>query len=226
MSELIHRIKLIRLRCRSLSPIKRRKMIGIRVSVLLAFTVFLCTGFNYILYKKTAPDIMPIAVSQCVSEINKIGNECIMVSLEKNGSDYTDYCSLSFAADGTVNAIRIDSVKVSALKSDIVGSFKKRLEKLKRGKFKIPLGNIISEKYFGGRGFDVTVRSVAFTSLSASLNSEITDAGINQCLHRIILELKVELTLVCMGQKSREELTLQSCIAESLIVGDIPSVFS
>ena len=62
-------------------------------------------------------------------------------------------------------------------------------------------------------------------TISAEFESDFTAAGVNQTLHRIWLELSVPLTVMLPGGEVQAELNSRLCVAETVIVGNVPSTY-
>ena len=55
--------------------------------------------------------------------------------------------------------------------------------------------------------------------------SEFTSAGVNQTLHRICLKLTVPLTLMLPGGAVETVSETELCVAETVIVGQVPQTY-
>ena len=57
------------------------------------------------------------------------------------------------------------------------------------------------------------------------LKSEFTEAGINQTLHRVYLEVVCNVTILTPYQTITESITNQVLLIEGVIVGNIPDAY-
>ena len=62
-------------------------------------------------------------------------------------------------------------------------------------------------------------------TVETDLRSEFKEAGINQTLHRIYLEVKCKVTILTPFETIDEEIYNQVLLAEGLIVGDVPNSY-
>ncbi|MCL2564179.1 MAG: sporulation protein YunB, partial [Oscillospiraceae bacterium] len=76
-----------------------------------------------------------------------------------------------------------------------------------------------------GRGPGIRFRVVTLGNPSATFTNEFSTAGINQTKHQIMLELTVQVNILVPGRTTRETITTQMLVAETVIVGDVPNVF-
>ena len=56
-------------------------------------------------------------------------------------------------------------------------------------------------------------------------SSSFSEAGVNQTLHRIELELTVPMTLLLPGGPVETESVTRLCVAETVIVGRVPDAY-
>ena len=52
-----------------------------------------------------------------------------------------------------------------------------------------------------------------------------TSAGINQTLHQIMLDVEVEITLLIPGGKTETRVDAAVCVAETLLMGQVPDTY-
>ena len=60
---------------------------------------------------------------------------------------------------------------------------------------------------------------------SATFTSHFTQAGINQTLHQLIMELNVDAAVLVLGETSTFSVSSQIVVAETVIVGAVPNTF-
>ncbi|HBR30977.1 MAG TPA: sporulation protein YunB, partial [Clostridiales bacterium] len=61
-------------------------------------------------------------------------------------------------------------------------------------------------------------------TVASEIRSDFKSAGINQSLHRIMLEFKICVSLLSPFASSSSEFVSSLCIAETVIVGEVPNV--
>ncbi len=62
-------------------------------------------------------------------------------------------------------------------------------------------------------------------TVETDLRSEFKEAGINQTLHRIYLEVKCNVTILTPYETITETITNQVLLTEGVIIGDIPDTY-
>jgi len=89
----------------------------------------------------------------------------------------------------------------------------------------IPLGNIIGGSLLSGRGPGIGFRVVTLGNPSATFSNQFVTAGINQTKHQIMLEIEIHVNILVPGHATRETITTQMLVAETVIVGEVPGTF-
>ena len=62
--------------------------------------------------------------------------------------------------------------------------------------------------------------------MNTQLISEFSEAGINQTLHRILLEVSVDVSAIIPGYTTSVDVTTNFVVAETVIVGSIPDSYT
>ena len=199
----------------------RRFLWRIAVILLCVATVFVSTVG---IYKRCAPIALGALENTVSAWLEEIVNETVRGELESKKYRWDDFCIKNIGADGSVSSISIDTSKVSVLCSDLVSQINKEIRSRGHVTIRIPIGNAIAPKYLSGRGFKVKIRAFPYVSVSASVTSDIKEAGINQILHSMNVCVRSSVVAVCMSDSVSFVNETKVMIAESLVVGNIPIV--
>lgn len=194
-----------------------RKVIKIAIILMIAFLV------ADIVLKA----IEPIIEAQCVTIAKgiatKISNE--QATAVMANYNYEDLMKITKDEEGNIKLISANIVTINQIISDIPILIQKELEKVENGKFYIKLGSFTGSKILSGRGPDVEVKISVIGNIETDLKSEFVEAGINQTLHRIYLEVKCHVKILTAFDTIDEEIINQVLLAEGVIIGNIPSTY-
>ena len=80
-------------------------------------------------------------------------------------------------------------------------------------------------EFFSGKGPSIPVHILAIRNSEASFSSEFSQAGINQTLHQLVMHVEVDAAVLVLGETSTFSVSSQVVVAETVIVGDVPSTF-
>ena len=167
-------------------------------------------------------------VSQAKMEyvVTSVINSSVGQVLQEEEIKYLDLVHIGYDQNNKINFAQFDTATITILKTKFVESINNALKSGELCTVKIPLGNLTNSMLLSGRGPDVNIRVQLYNSADVKVYSEFSDAGINQTLHRIVLEITAEYYVFMPGNKKLDSLTTNFCIAETLIVGDVPSAYT
>ena len=77
-----------------------------------------------------------------------------------------------------------------------------------------------------GKGPGISVSFSPAGSVESEFRSEFVSSGINQTLYRVNLELTASVRLVMPGVSETVSVRAEAAIAESIIVGEVPGVYT
>lgn len=196
---------------------KTRKIVKIVAVLLIAFMVV-----EYVI--KTVEPIIDIQCSSMAKSIaTKVSNE--QATNVMKDYKYDDFVNIDKTADGNIKLISANTITINKIISDIPLLIQNELEKVENSKFYIRLGTFTGSKILAGRGPKVEIKMSVIGDIETDLKSEFKEAGINQTLHRIYLEVKCNVSILTPVNSTTEVITNQVLLAEGVIVGNIPDTY-
>ncbi len=196
---------------------KTRKIVKIVAVLLIAFMVV-----EYVI--KTVEPIIDIQCSSTAKSIaTKVSNE--QATNVMKDYKYDDFVNIDKTADGNIKLISANTITINKIISDIPLLIQNELEKVENSKFYIRLGTFTGSRILAGRGPKVEIKMSVIGDIETDLKSEFKEAGINQTLHRIYLEVKCNVSILTPVNSITEVITNQVLLAEGVIVGNIPDTY-
>ena len=189
--------------------------------VALVFSV----GIIYMLEMRMRPMIATIAEAQAVAQFTQIVDAAVMDDLATRNIQYKDFVTIERGDAGRITALTTDVASMNYLRGTIITAVYETLDEVDITNIEIPLGNLLNSQAFWGKGPNVCAQSMAIGNLSAEFESEFTEAGINQTSHRIYLQMEIPLSILMAGQTVETILETQLCVAETIIVGEVPDSY-
>ena len=89
----------------------------------------------------------------------------------------------------------------------------------------IPLGNIFLPELLSGRGPLLPVKIISVSSSDAKFMNRFSEAGINQTLHQIVIEVILAATALTPVGTTTVQVSSQVVVAETVIVGTVPNSY-
>ena len=115
--------------------------------------------------------------------------------------------------------------EVNRLKTDILNIINDEILALDHSDIGIPLGSLFLPEFLSGRGPSIPVHILSIRNSDAVFISDLTQAGINQTLHKLIMEVSIDVSVLILGQTGSFTLTSEVVVAETVIVGQVPDTY-
>ena len=163
---------------------------------------------------------------QCRVMATRIINDVVYGELNSDVYDYENIARLSYGLDGEVKSVTCDAQVINRLKSRSLMLINQEVESLDTGEIGIPLGTASGISLLFGKGPVIPVKLTPKGYTNAVLISEFTSAGINQTLHRIIMEIEIDLTAVIPGYNKTITIKTDYIVAQTIIVGIVPGAYT
>lgn len=190
------------------------------------FAVLLVCVFLFFLNKQLRPVIESITTNEArIKSVNTI-NSAVLKDLQKDGVTYTDLVSVERGGDGTVLAITTNMVKMNEMKAEIISTVQKELGDTSHMDVGVPLGTLIGGDILHGRGPKVPLKLTLSGNVTADFKSTFESAGINQTRHQIYLNVHTSVYSFLPGFDTTTDVDTNVLVAETVIVGSVPSVFA
>nr|WP_084233946.1 sporulation protein YunB [Papillibacter cinnamivorans] len=193
------------------------------------FFLFLAAGAILVLlaagiYLK--PLLSNMAVAKVSNSVTRAINETVTDELNEGEISYEKLISFEKDSDGKITALRSNMAEINRLQSGIVIALVERISETNTADLNIPIGNLTGISLLSGRGFRIPVRILSVSSATASFANQFTSAGINQTRHQIILNIKVQISILVPGFSTSATVEQQMNVAETVIVGSVPESYT
>lgn len=204
---------------------KRRRFLNKLGLKLIAVAAILIGVFIFV-EASFRPIIERVNSIECHKAVSDIINRVVLDELEIIGADYSSLVTLSTNSGGDVTSVQSNIVNINRLKTSVAERVEKEIARLADLEIKIPVGTLSGLKLLHGKGFDVgmTVKPIGYAS--TAIISEFSEAGLNQTLHRIVIEITAEVDAVIPGFETRVEVKSAIIAAETVIVGKVPDAYT
>lgn len=154
------------------------------------------------------------AISAVVAEKMAAGelDYGVLVHMEKDDS-------------GMITALNTDMRQVNRLQAAMSEAVIERLREPAAADLSVPLGNLSGIPLLSGRGPAIPIRILSVAESEAKLSGSFEHAGINQTLHRILLEMHAVVYVLIPGGSVTAEVSDTVTVAETVIVGRVPESY-
>ena len=123
--------------------------------------------------------------------------------------------------EGNITAIVTDTPRLNMLSSELLSEV---VEAANAGDINVhvPLGDLLGSSLLLGKGPAVPMKVTLLTSSRVNWKNRLTDAGINQTRHQLVLEVRVDADVLLPWEIRSAQITDEVLISETVIVGRVP----
>lgn len=157
---------------------------------------------------------------------SQIINEAISREMEENREEYRELVRFEKDQFGQILAVQTDIVTINHMKARIISRISEKLNETSVSVLRIPLGNALGSDFLYGRGPLISVRIIPLGAASADFISVFTNAGINQTRHQVIIQARVELSVLSPGSETLVTVSSQISVAETVLIGNVPESYA
>lgn len=209
----------------------RRRLVRLRKRKCPAFLPLLLTaallfaGFRAGFNTRLRPAIETMAVSSAKNRISETVSRAVADCVMEQQLSYQDFITVETDASGQVTCLTSNLSAASLLRREIVGYITEKLDALRQESFGIPVGTLTGWLLLSGKGPSIRVELLSFGDVDTQLSQCFEEAGINQTLHQVFLDVSVTVYLLIPGETLTTETDSRICVAETVIVGQVPDTY-
>ena len=200
-----------------------RRLKRILGSVLFAGMV-LCASF-LMLRGKYQTVIRDLARTQVMNSTSDLTNDAIARQMEEGIIRYDRMVYFEKDLNGRITALKTNMSEVNRLKTDILNVINDEILALDTSDIGIPLGSLFLPELLSGKGPAIPVHILSIRNSDAAFSSNFQQAGINQTLHQLTMELSVDVAVLVLAKTESFTVTTEVVVAETVIVGDVPQTY-
>jgi sporulation protein YunB len=197
---------------------KKKALITAAVLVILFVMVALILSANM------RPAMTALAEARISSAATHAMNDAILNTMqdEESFSKLVDVRTDESGVYLIKNDVRLMNLVAASCTQDA----QERILQLGEQGVTVPLGTITGISFLSGKGPYFKVLFTPMGSVKSEFRSETSSSGINQTLYRIYLTLTASVRLVLPGVSETISVSCEAAIHESIIVGDVPQVYT
>lgn len=201
---------------------RRRK----RIAAFLLLVVLLVVVLMFLVLRlKVAPMMEELVIAQAQNTMSSLVNQVINKQIATGTVDYDRMIYFEKSTDGSITALKTNMSEMNRLKTEILAALNGEIAQMEVGLLDIPIGSFIMPELFSGKGFKLPVRIVSVSTTDATFQNLFSEAGINQTLHRIIMDVKVDLTVMTPTGSVKTQVITDVVVAETVLVGSVPQSY-
>ena len=137
---------------------------------------------------------------------------------------YDDMVNLQTETGG-IATLTTDSKRLNCLRTVILDDVITQVEALDNHLLSVPIGALTGIDLLSALGPRLPIQVISVTSAEGFFQNDFFSAGINQTLHRITLDIRLTAKLLLPGGIAEVLVSTPVCVAETIIVGQVPQTY-
>jgi sporulation protein YunB len=188
----------------------------LKLAALAAVAALVCIGLD----ARARPQIHALASTAARQQASTAITQAVEQVLLEEQITYERLVMLSDGGAG-VRSIETNALEVNMLRGKINAAAEEAVA-LRNAKLRLPLGALLGSDLFAGSGPKLAVPLTMTGHALSDIRSDLTSSGVNQTMHRILMDLHVALSVILPGEIVTTEISVTVCLAETVIVGAVP----
>lgn len=171
------------------------------------------------------PVVEDLAKTQVINTTSDLINDAISQQIVEGNIQYDRIVYFEKDLNGRITALKTNMSEVNRLKTDILNIINDNILAQNSEQLGVALGSLILPEFFSGKGPDIPVKVLSIRNSDADFKSFFSEAGINQTLQQLTMDVKVDVTILVLGNTQSVTVSSSVVVAETVIVGDVPETF-
>ena len=192
--------------------------------LLLLFTALAVWGYVG-LRSRLWPVVRSLAQTQVINTASDLINDAILEQIMEGEIQYDRIVYFEKDLQGRITALKTNMAEVNRLKTETLNIINDEILAQDTEHLGVSVGSLLLPEFLSGKGPVLPVRILAIRNSDANFYSYFTEAGINQTLHQLSMDVIVDVTILVLGQTETFTVSSQMVVAETIIVGDVPATY-
>jgi sporulation protein YunB len=194
--------------------------------IVLLVILSIVAGVGVFLFRQRYQQvILHLAETQVKNATSDLINDAIDRQIELGNIHYDRIVYFEKDLDGRITALKTNMSEVNRLKTDILNLINDEILAVDTADLGVPLGSLFLPEFLSGKGPSIPVQILSIRNSDASFKSHFSEAGINQTLQQITMDVSVDVAVLVLGETDNFTVSSQVVVAETIIVGDVPDTF-
>lgn len=170
--------------------------------------------------------IIRYANSESETKVNNYINTSITEIITKSNFSNANITDIKYNKNEEVSSVNINTTTVNEIKATINNQIQNYIEKKPNIYIIFPIGNVMNSSLFTGVGPNLKIKIKINSTVITDIRSEFKAAGINQTIHRVVIDIKNSTALILPMFKDNVEFNTSIVLSETVIVGSVPDSYT
>ena len=178
-----------------------------------------------LLRSRLYPVIRSLAETQVKNTASDLINDAIAEQIVAGNIRYDRIVYFEKDLNGRITALKTNIGEINRLKTDVLNIINDEILSTDESSLGVALGSLFLPEFLSGKGPKLPVRILVIRNSEADFYSDFSEAGINQTLHKLNMEVFLDVTVLVLGSTTEFTISSHMVVAETVIVGDVPETY-
>ena len=197
----------------------KRNPFWISLAFGLAMTLFLIRWFDAAI----RPQLVALSESQISNRLIQIADQAVTQAIVDQKLSYPDMVTLR--SSGELFTLVTDTASLNSLRTAVLDAIIAQIGTIDNDPMGVPLGALTGIDLLSALGPRLPVQVISVSTAEGQYRNDFTSAGINQTLHRIMLDVTLNARLLLPGGVVEVLVSTPVCISETVIIGQVPQTY-
>ena len=166
-----------------------------------------------------------LAETQVKNTASDLINDAIAEQIAMGNIQYDRIVYFEKDLNGRITALKTNIGEINRLKTDVLNIINDEILSTDESSLGVALGSLFLPEFLSGKGPKLPVRILVIRNSEADFYSDFSEAGINQTLHKLNMEVFLDVTVLVLGATTDFTISSHMVVAETVIVGDVPETY-
>lgn len=171
------------------------------------------------------PVFRSLAETQVKNTASDLINDAIAGQIEAGNIQYDRIVYFEKDLNGRITALKTNIGEINRLKTDVLNIINDEILSTDEDSLGVALGSLFLPEFLSGKGPKLPVKILVIRNSEADFYSDFSEAGINQTLHKLNMEVFLDVTVLVLGSTTDFTISSHMVVAETVIVGDVPETY-
>ncbi len=196
-----------------------------RILCLTAVLALLAVAVLLVLRTKYRKALTELAQTQVKNVTSDLINDAVDREIAEGTIQYDRLVYFEKDLEGRITALKTNMGEINRLKTETLALINQEILDMDSSALGVPIGSLVLPEVFAGRGFSIPIEILTIRNSDASFSSCFSQAGINQTLQQMKMDVFVDVTVLILGSTESFTVTSQVVVAETVIVGQVPNTY-
>ena len=196
-----------------------------RILCLTAVLALLAVAVLLVLRTKYRKVLTELAQTQVKNVTSDLINDAVDREITEGTIQYDRLVYFEKDLEGRITALKTNMGEINRLKTETLALINQEILDMDSSALGVPIGSLVLPEVFAGRGFSIPIEILTIRNSDASFSSCFSQAGINQTLQQMTMDVFVDVTVLILGSTESFTVSSQVVVAETVIVGQVPNTY-